>query len=49
MGQKQMSPQVGTILAVESVPKYGTLACELEEYLAEVECSHLEEPVESLL
>ena len=42
-------PQVGTILAVESVPKYGTLACELEEYLAEVECSHLEERVESLL
>ena len=42
-------PQVETILAVESVPRYGTLACKLEEYPAEVECGHLEEQVESLL
>ena len=36
-------PQVETILAVESVPRYRTLTCEVEEYPAEVECSHLEE------
>ena len=36
-------PQVETILAVESVPRYKTLTRELEEYPAEVECSHLEE------
>ena len=42
-------PQVETILAVESVPKYRTLTCELEEYPAEVECGHLEEQAESLL
>ena len=42
-------PQVETILAVESVPRYRTLACELEEYPAEVECGDLEEQVESLL
>ena len=42
-------PQVETILAVESVPRYRTLICELEEYPAEVECSHLEEQVESFL
>ena len=42
-------PQVETILAVESVPWYRTFACELEEYPAEVECSHLEEQAESLL
>ena len=42
-------PQVETTLAVESVPRYRTLTHELEEYLAEVECGHLEEQVESLL
>ena len=42
-------PQVETIQAVESVPRYRTLTHELEEYLAEVECSHLEEQMESLL
>ena len=42
-------PQVETILAVESVPRYKTLTCELEEYSAEVECGHLEEQAESLL
>ena len=36
-------PQVETILAVESVPRYRTLTYELEEYPAEVECGHLEE------
>ena len=36
-------PQVETILAVGSVPRYRTLTHELEEYLAEVECGHLEE------
>ena len=41
--------QVETILAVESVPRYRTLTCEVEEYLAEVECGHLEEQAESLL
>ena len=35
-------PQVETILAMESVPRNGPLAHELEEYLAEVECGHLE-------
>ena len=42
-------PQVETILAVESVPRYRTLTRKLEEYPAEVECGHLEEQVESLL
>ena len=42
-------PQVETILAVESVPRYRTLTRKLEEYSAEVECGHLEEQVESLL
>ena len=42
-------PQVETILAVESVPRYRTLTHKLEEYSAEVECSHLEEQTESLL
>ena len=41
--------QVETILAVESVPGYGTLAGKLQEYLAEVECSHLKEQAGSLL
>ena len=36
-------PQVETILAMESVPRYRTLTHKLEEYLVEVECSHLEE------
>ena len=48
-GAEANVPQVETILAVESVPGYRTLACELEEYPAEVECSHLKEQVESLL
>ena len=48
-GAEANVPQVETILAVVSVPGYRTLACKLEEYLAEVECSHLEEQVESLL
>ena len=48
-GAEANVPQVKTILAVESVPRYRTLTHELEEYLAEVECSHLEEQVESLL
>ena len=42
-------PQVETVLAVESVSQYGTLAGELQEYLVEVECSHLKEQVEFLL
>ena len=42
-------PQVETILAVESVPRYGTLADELQEYPVEVECGHLKEQVGSLL
>ena len=42
-------PQVETILAVESVPQYGTLAGELQEYLVEVECGHLKEQEGSLL
>ena len=41
--------EVETILAVESVPGYRALACKLEEYPAEVECSHLKEQAESLL
>ena len=36
-------PQVESILAMESVPRYRTLTGELEEYLAEVECGHLKE------
>ena len=42
-------PQVETILAVESVPQYGTLAGELQEYPVEVECGHLKEQVGCLL
>ena len=42
-GAETNVPQVETILAVESVPRYRTLACELEEYPAEDECGHLEE------
>ena len=42
-------PQVETILAVESVPQYGTLAGELQEYPVEVERGHLKEQVGSLL
>ena len=42
-------PQVETILAVESVPGYGTLVGKLQEYLAEVECGRLKEQVGSLL
>ena len=38
-------PQVETILAVESVPGYGTLAGKLQEYPAEVECGHVKEKV----
>ena len=34
-------PRVETILAVKSVPGYGTLAGKLQEYQAEVECGHL--------
>ena len=48
-GAEANVPQFETILAVESVPRYRTLTHKLEEYLAEVECSHLEEQVESLL
>ena len=48
-GAEANVPQVETILAVESVPRNRTLACELEEYPAEVECGHLEEQAESLL
>ena len=42
-------PQVETNLAVESVPRYGTLAGELQEYPVEVECGHMKEQVGSLL
>ena len=42
-------PQIETILAVESVPRYRTITRELEEYPAEVECGHLEEQAESVL
>ena len=42
-------PQVETILAEESVPRYGTLAGELQEYPVEVECSHLKEQAGNLL
>ena len=47
-GAEAEVPQVETILAVESVPRYRTLTRKLE-YLAEVECGHLEEQAESLL
>ena len=36
-------PQVETFLAVEGVPRYGTLAGELQEYPVKVECGHLKE------
>ena len=42
-------PQIETILAAESVPQYGTLAGELQEYPVEVECSHLKEQAGNLL
>ena len=42
-------PQVETILAEESVPWYGPLAGELQEYPVEVECSHPKEQVGNLL
>ena len=42
-------PQVEAILAVESVPQYGTFAGDLQEYPVEVECSHLKEQARSLL
>ena len=42
-GAEAYVPQFETILAVESVPRYRTLTHKLEEYPAEVECSHLEE------
>ena len=42
-------PEVETILAVESVPQYGTLASKLQEYLVEVESNHLKEQAGSLL
>ena len=42
-------PQGETILAVEGVPWYRTLAGELQEYLVEVECGHLEEQAGNLL
>ena len=48
-GTEENVPQVETILAVESVPGYGTLAGKLQEYPAEVECSHLKEQAGSLL
>ena len=48
-GAKADVPQVETILAEESVPQYGTLAGELQEYPVEVECSHLKEQVGNLL
>ena len=41
-------PQVETVLAVESVPQYGTIAGELQEYPVEVECGHLKEQAGSL-
>ena len=42
-------PLVETVLAEESVPRYGTLAGELQEYPVEVEHSHLKEQAGSLL
>ena len=48
-GTEANVPQVEPILAVESVSGYGTLAGKLQEYPAEVVCSHLKEQVESLL
>ena len=42
-------PQIETILAVEGVPRDGTLAGELQEYPIEVECSHLKGQVGNLL
>ena len=42
-------PQVETVLAVEGVPQYGTLAGEFQEYLVEVERGHLKEQAGSLL
>ena len=42
-------PQVETILVEESVPQYGTLAGELQEYQTAVECGHLKEQVRNLL
>ena len=48
-GAEANVPQVETILAVESVPGYGTLVSKLQEYPAEVECGHLKEQAGSLL
>ena len=48
-GAEEDVPQVETVLAVESVPRYGTLAGELQEYPVEVECGHLKEQAGSLL
>ena len=48
-GAEVYVPQVETVLAEESVLWYGTLAGELQEYLVEVECSHLKEQVGNLL
>ena len=42
-------PQVETVLAVEGVHQYGTLAGELQEYPIEVECGHLKEQAGNLL
>ena len=42
-------PQVETVLAVEGLPRYGTLSGELQEYPVEVECGHLKEQAGSLL
>ena len=47
-GAEANVPQVETILAVESVPGYGTLAGKLHDP-AEGECGHLKEQVGSLL
>ena len=41
--------QIETVLAVEGVPQYETLAGELQEYLVEVECGHLKEQMGNLL
>ena len=43
------APKVETVLTVESVPRYGTLAGELQEYPVEIECGHLKEQAGSLL
>ena len=45
----ELESALETVLAVEGVPRYGTLAGKLQEYLVEVECGHLKEQVGSLL